>query len=326
MNARKFRIKAAKHAAWIAVSLWTGFTFAGYFTPVHTLAHDLVNFDLGPWQTFWVFFYSFATYGMAGFMREQVCKYMCPYARFQSVMFDPDTLIVTYDTGRGEPRGARAKSEDYKTAGKGDCVDCGICVQVCPTGIDIRNGLQYECIGCSACVDACDQVMDKLGYERGLVRYSTENALEKNFGRAEILAHLIRPRVLIYSAVLVAITIAAAWGIAVRLPLKVDVIRDRGVLAREVEGGLIENVYTLRIMNTDEQPHRYSIGVSGMPGIELAGPHETEVGPASTQSLVVSARVQPDAGPKGSQPIRFDIEAAGNPAIRLQEKAVFMMP
>jgi cytochrome c oxidase accessory protein FixG len=326
LDARKFGIKAAKHAAWIAVALWTGFTFAGYFTPVKTLAHDMASFDLGPWQTFWVFFYAFATYGMAGFMREQVCKYMCPYARFQSVMFDPDTLIVTYDAKRGEPRGARAKLEDYRAAGKGDCVDCGICVQVCPTGIDIRDGLQYECIGCSACIDACDQVMDKLGYARGLVRYSTENAMEKNFGHAEIVAHLIRPRVLVYGAVLMAITAAAAYGIAVRLPLKVDVIRDRGVLAREVEGGLIENVYTLRVMNTDEKPHRYRITVSGLNGIALSGAQDTEVNPASTQSLVVSARVPPEAGPKGSLPIHFDIEEADNPAVRLHEKAVFMIP
>jgi cytochrome c oxidase accessory protein FixG len=194
-------------------------------------------------------------------------------------------------------------------------------VQVCPTGIDIRNGLQYECIGCSACIDGCDQVMDKLGYARGLIRYSTENAMEKNFGRAEIIAHLIRPRILVYSAILAVITIAAAYSIAVRLPLRVDVIRDRGVFGREVEGGLIENVYTLRIMNTDEHPHRYRISVSGLNGITLAGASDVQVGPASTHSLVVSTRVPPEAGPKGSLPIRFDIEAEENQSIRLTEKA-----
>jgi cytochrome c oxidase accessory protein FixG len=326
LNGRKLRIKATKHAAWIAVALWTGFTFACYFTPAHTLARDLVDFNLGPWQTFWIFFYAFATYGMAGFMREQVCKYMCPYARFQSVMVDPDTLIVTYDRSRGEPRGVRSKKIDAAAANKGDCVDCNICVQVCPTGIDIRNGLQYECIGCSACIDGCDQVMDKLGYARGLIRYSTENAMEKNFGRAEIIAHLIRPRILVYSAILAVITIAAAYSIAVRLPLRVDVIRDRSVFGREVEGGLIENVYTLRIMNTDEHPHRYRIAVSGLTGITLAGASDVHVGPASTHSLVVSTRVPPEAGPKGSLPIRFEIEAEENSAIRLTEKAAFLMP
>jgi len=218
------------------------------------------------------------------------------------------------------------KSEDYKAAGKGDCIDCNICVQVCPTGIDIRNGLQYECIGCSACIDGCDQVMDKVGYARGLIRYSTENAMEKNFGRAEVIAHLIRPRIILYSVILVAITLVTAYSIAVRTPLKVDVIRDRGVLAREVEGGLIENVYTLRLMNTDEAPHHYHIGISGLDGIDLADIKDAEVASASTKSLVVSARVPIDNGGKGSLPIFFDIGATDAPAIRIKEKAVFIMP
>ena len=180
-SARKIGIKAAKHGAWIAVALWTGITFVGYFTPIRALLPAFATFNLGPWETFWVFFYGFATYGNAGWMREQVCKYMCPYARFQGVMFDPDTLIITYDPARGEPRGSRPKSVDPRAKGLGDCVDCEICVQVCPTGIDIRNGLQYECIACGACIDGCDQVMDKMGYPRGLIRYSTENAMRGKY-------------------------------------------------------------------------------------------------------------------------------------------------
>ncbi|HTG97044.1 MAG TPA: cytochrome c oxidase accessory protein CcoG, partial [Burkholderiales bacterium] len=176
--------KSTKHGLWIALSLWTGLTFVGYFTPIR----ELLTSDPGPWEAFWVVFYGFATYGNAGWMREQVCKYMCPYARFQSAMFDKDTLIITYDEKRGEPRG--------KGAGKGDCVDCGICVQVCPTGIDIRKGLQYECIGCAACIDGCDQVMDKVGRERGLIRYSTSHAMEG--GRTRVL----RSRVLVYSTLM----------------------------------------------------------------------------------------------------------------------------
>src|SRR5690349_19186544 len=178
--------KGAKHALWIALSLWTGFTFVGYVTPIRELWGAVLGFSTGPWETFWIAFYGFATYGNAGWMREQVCKYMCPYARFQSAMFDKDTLIITYDAARGEPRG--------KGKNKGDCVDCGICVQVCPTGIDIRNGLQYECIGCAACIDGCDQVMDKVGRERGLIRYSTTHAME---GKR---THVLRARVLIYAA------------------------------------------------------------------------------------------------------------------------------
>ena len=326
MNPRKLRLKIIKHAAWIVVALWTGFTFAGYFTPIETLGRDLLAFNLGPWQTFWIFFYAFATYGMAGFLREQVCKYMCPYARFQSVMFDPDTLIVTYDAARGESRGPRSKKEDYKAAGKGDCVDCGICVQVCPTGIDIRNGLQYECIGCSACIDACDEVMDKVGYPRGLIRYSTEHALEKNWGSKEIVGHVFRPRIFLYTAILIVITLAAAWGIATRLPLKVDVIRDRATLAREVEDEQIENVFTLRVMNTDERPHAYHVDVSGLDSLKLATPPDLSVPAAATKSFSVSLRVRNDAAKKGSHPIYLDVTDKENADVHLHEKAVFIMP
>jgi cytochrome c oxidase accessory protein FixG len=323
---RKLRIRASKHAVWIILSLWTGFTFAGYFTPIKTLAHDLVTWQLGPWQTFWIFFYAFATYGMAGFMREQVCKYMCPYARFQSVMFDPDTLIVTYDAARGEARGQRSKKEDFKAAGKGDCVDCDICVQVCPTGIDIRNGLQYECIGCSACIDGCDQVMDKVGYPRGLIRYSTERAMEQKLGKSEILSHLVRPRILIYGAVLIAIVSAAVYSIAIRSSLKVDVIRDRGILSREVAGGQIENIYNLRIMNTEEQPHRYHIEASGLNGIALENAADVEVGPATMQSIILSVRVPMESGATGSVPIHFHISSLENKSVQVDEKAVFIFP
>ncbi len=207
---RKLGLKAAKHAVWLAIALWTGFTFVGYFTPIRELWPDVWSASAGPWSTFWILFYGFATYGNAGWMREQVCKYMCPYARFQSAMFDPDTLIITYDERRGEPRGGRARGADLQALKLGDCVDCGICVQVCPTGIDISNGLQYECIGCAACIDGCNQVMDKMGYARGLIRYSTEHAIERGLDQAQMMKRAFRPRVLVYSAILWLIIIAAA--------------------------------------------------------------------------------------------------------------------
>ena len=150
-------------------------------------------------------FYGFATYGNAGFLREQVCKYMCPYARFQSAMFDKDTLIITYDATRGEPRGARTKGTDPKAQGLGDCIDCTLCVQVCPTGIDIRKGLQYECIACAACIDACDDVMDKVGYPRGLIRYDTQHGLE---GKP---THVLRPRIIVYGTLLALLIAGFAW-------------------------------------------------------------------------------------------------------------------
>lgn len=325
-SAEKFGRKASKHAAWIAVALWTGFTFVGYFTPIRELWGEVFSLGLGPWETFWILFYGFATWGNAGFMREQVCKYMCPYARFQGVMFDPDTLIVTYDVERGEPRGARGRKVDRKAAGKGDCVDCGICVQVCPTGIDIRDGLQYECIGCSACIDACDQVMAKVGYPKGLIRYSTENAIKEHWKGRDILRHLVRPRILIYTVLLTAVTSALVAAIALRVPLKVNVIRDRGTLAREVEGGLIENVYRLQVMNTSEEPRRYSIAVSGLPGIRLASEGVVEVAAASTRGVSARVRVPPEAGKTGSHPIRFAVRAIGEEDVSVDEKASFLLP
>jgi len=282
--------------------------------------------NLSGWETFWIFFYGGFTYLMAGFMREQVCKYMCPYARFQSVMFDPDTLIITYDPERGETRGARKKGVDAKAAGLGDCVDCGLCVQVCPTGIDIRNGLQYECIGCAACIDVCDQVMDKVGLPRGLVRYSTETAMTRHLTPKEIVSHVIRPRILLYTAILVLITGLAAWFLAHRIPLKVDIIRDRSTLAREADDGSIENVYTLQIMNTEEQPHRYKVTVDGLPGAEIAGTSEVEVPAASLQAFNTVVRVAPDAGKQGANPIHFEIAAAENADIKVREKASFLLP
>ena len=305
-GAKKLALKGAKHAAWIAVALWTGITFVGYFTPIREL---LLAHSPGPWEAFWVLFYGFATYGNAGWMREQVCKYMCPYARFQSAMFDKDTLIITYDSKRGEPRG--------KGEAKGDCVDCGICVQVCPTGIDIRNGLQYECIGCAACIDGCDQVMQKVGRPQKLIRYSTTHAME---GRA---TRVLRPRVLVYGFILLAITAAAAASLYLRVPLKVDVIRDRAAIAREVEGGLIENVYRLQIMNTTEQARAFEISVSGLPGIQVWG--EPTIGVPAATSRMVPVKVRAEPAQVGTHPIEFHVRALGTEGVAVREESVFIV-
>ncbi|MFD1710612.1 cytochrome c oxidase accessory protein CcoG [Ottowia sp. GY511] len=323
MSANKLWRKVGKQAAWIAVGLWTGFTFVGYFTPIRELAGHVVNLNLGPWETFWICFYGFATYGNGGYMREQVCKYMCPYARFQSAMFDKDTLIVTYDAKRGEPRGARSKKADHHALGLGDCVNCTLCVQVCPTGIDIRNGLQYDCISCAACIDVCDDVMDKVGYPRGLIRYSTERALEEGWGRSEILRRVLRPRVLIYSAILAAVTIALIASLFLRTPFKVDIVRDRATLARMVEGGKIENVYRVQIMNATEKPQQYSLSVDGLPGIQLVT--EPRVTIEGAQSLWVPVRLQIpyDAAKPGSHEIHIGVRADDG---EVREKSVFMVP
>jgi cytochrome c oxidase accessory protein FixG len=324
MNARKFRLKAIKHSLWLLVALWTGVTFVGYFTPIRELIGSIATVTLGPWEIFWIFFYAAFLYMMAGFMREQVCKYMCPYARFQGVMFDPDSLIITYDAERGEPRGLRKKNVDAKAKNLGDCVDCGICVQVCPTGIDIRNGLQYECIACAACIDACDTVMDKVGYPRGLVRYSTENALAKHYKPRDILAHLMRPRTILYTSILLVIISATAWSLSTRIPLRVDILRDRSTLYREADDGRIENVFTLNVMNTDAATHRYEINVSGIEGMDIAGERIIEVPAASNRSVLVIVSAQ-DAN-KGSNKIIFDIRALNHDTIAVREKTTFFMP
>jgi len=326
LSARKALLRGSRYAAWVAVALWTGFTFVGFFTPIKTLWGELMTFSFGPWETFWVLFYGTFTYIFAGHLREQVCKYMCPYARFQGVMFDPDTLVITYDEERGEPRGTRRKNVDYKAQGKGDCVDCGICVQVCPTGIDIRQGLQYECIGCAACIDACDQVMEKMDYPKGLIRYSTEHAIAQHWGWKDIAGHIIRPRVVIYTAILTVVTIAWIWGLATKPVLRVDVIRDRATLAREVEGGLIENLYRLQVMNVSEKAHRYTMSVTGLDGIALAGESMIEVPAASNKSILVQVRVPPESGKKGSNVIHFDVKSQSDEKVAVHEKATFLMP
>jgi cytochrome c oxidase accessory protein FixG len=326
MSVEKFARKSAKHAVWGAVAIWTGFSFVGYFTPIHTLAGEVAALTLGPWEWFWVLFYSFATYGNAGWMREQVCKYICPYARFQSAMFDKDSLIITYDTGRGEPRGARSKNDPDAAKHLGDCIDCSLCVQVCPTGIDIRKGLQYECIGCAACIDACNSVMDKISAPRGLVRYWTDHAQTYRWSSAHILRHMVRPRVLIYSAVLLVIVSVFFGTLLTRTPVKMDVIRDRGSMGREVENGQIENVYRLQIMNTDESRHHYHIGVEGIEGITLQGTGEVTLGSTESRSVPVDVRVPEGKGSKGSNKIWFTLIDTDHPEVSLREKAVFFVP
>jgi cytochrome c oxidase accessory protein FixG len=325
MGARKLRLKATKHALWIALSLWTGITFVGYFTPIRELLGSVAALSLGPWEWFWVLFYGFATYGNAGWMREQVCKYMCPYARFQSVMFDQDTLIVTYDYNRGEPRGSRGRSVDRQAKGLGDCVDCGICVQVCPTGIDIRNGLQYECIGCGACVDGCNQVMDKMGYPRGLIRFSTENVIKHKYADQDIRRHVLRPRTLIYTAILSAVIAAVVATLYLRVPLKVNIIRDRATLVRETRDGLLENAYRIQIYNTAERARRFTISASGIDGLELATDEAQPIQVAGASSRTVSVRLlaDPAKARAGSQRVFFHVQALEDEKVKTDEKSSF---
>ena len=314
-GATKLLRKGGKQLAWLAIALFTGFTFVGYFMPIHGLTAQTLALQLSPWATFWVFFYGFATYGNAGFLREQVCKQMCPYARFQSALIDMDSMVIAYDAGRGENRGARPRKADPKALGLGDCVDCTLCVQVCPTGIDIRNGLQNECIACAACIDVCDDVMGKMGYAPGLIRYSSGNGIEKGWNRARMLRRVWRPRVLIYGALLLVLGTAFVWSLSNRNDFVVAVSRDRGALARMVGNGNIENTYRLQITNSTEQPQRYTASVSGVEGLRLDTDASLTVAATSTgdqalrlvlpattaqahsgQTLAVVFQIGPDTG------------------------------
>ncbi len=324
-SAQKLYKKTLKQVLWIALAAWTGFTFVGYFTPIHKLSSEILSFQLGPWELFWVIFYGFATYGNAGYMREQVCLYMCPYARFQSAMFDHDTLIVSYDSARGETRGGRSKHDDPVHLGLGSCVDCTLCVQVCPTGIDIRDGLQYECIGCGACADVCDTVMEKMGYAKGLVKYVTQNALTNGLSNSQMWRRILRPRVLLYSAFL--LTLICFWigSLSLRVPLKFDIVRDRGSLARITEHGTLENVYRIQIMNATEEDQTYLLSVSGIDGIYVQS--NTTLKVKATHSSWVPVQVDiPYAGSTvGSHKIKFELTPISAP-YRVTEGSVFVVP
>ena len=326
-SAAKLARKGGKHAAWLGLALWTGFSFVGYFSPIRQLAREALALSMSPWEAFWVLFYGFATYGNAGWMREQLCKYMCPYARFQSAMIDRDSMIIAYDGGRGEPRGSRRRGADARALGQGDCVDCKLCVQVCPTGIDIRQGLQNECIGCAACVDVCDQVMERIGSPRGLIRYATENGVAKGWTRAQMARRVLRPRVLAYGAALGAIVVAFAAAVALRSPFRVDIVRDRNTLARVVDDGAIENVYRLQLQNAAAGTGRYRLAVSGIAGLALTPGASVEVAPAQIASVVVHLRLPADAAQplRGqSTPIRFEVRDDGGATVR--EKSTFYVP
>lgn len=338
-SSKKMLKKSTKHLLWITFALWTGFTFVGYFTPIRDLFSEFVHLDVSPWEIFWVGFYGFATYGNAGFLREQVCKYMCPYARFQSAMFDDDTLMVTYNEVRGEPRGGRSSKIDSESLALGSCIDCSLCVQVCPTGIDIRNGLQYECINCGACADVCDNVMDKMGYERGLIKFSTQNAITKNWSRQQILQHVLRPRVLIYAAVITLLVSALAASLWLRTPFRVNVMRDRGVMDRLSDDGKLENVYRLQIMNGTETAQHYTLHVTGIKNIEMESEdinqdekaeHSSHnrsllVNSAESRSVIVDLKIPDGELESGSHKIEFEIINLES-GDKVEEKSVFLVP
>ncbi len=320
-NRSKVFKKATKHIIWLLISFATGLTFVGYFYPIRELIFDFFTLNsVSDWAYFWVLFFTVATYANAGWLREQVCLYMCPYARFQSVMFDKDTMIVSYNPARGEPRGSRKKSADPAKAGLGDCIDCDMCVQVCPTGIDIRDGLQYECIGCALCIDACDQIMDKMNYPSGLISYSNENSLE---GKK---SHLVRPKSIGYGLVLSIMIGAVIYTLAARVPLGLDVIKDRGALYQLTGMGKIENSYTLKVMNMAEEERAFTLSVNGMEGMTITTTTEFSVESGEVYSLPTSIEVNPKSMIETNNDIQFIIKAVDDNTITAESDSRFLGP
>ncbi len=318
MDFDKFWRKSLKHTSWVLFSLFTSLTFAGYFTPIRDLMVDFFTFEASAYAVGSVLFFTFCTYGNAGWMREIMCLHMCPYSRFQSAMFDKDTFTVAYDAARGENRGPRGRKQDPKALGLGDCIDCSLCVQVCPTGIDIRNGLQYECINCGACIDACDGVMEKMKYDKGLISYTTERNLE-----SAKKTHVLRPKLIGYSVVLLVMCGILAADIMTRMPMDLDIIRDRNQLFRINNEGLVENTYTLKVLNKSQQVQRYQISVEGLDQFEVLGKTEFDVNSGESYSVPLSIVVDPYDLKRPVTEFNFVLQPVTDPSTQLAQPSNF---
>ena len=321
LSSRKIGIKALKHFSWIVFALFTGFTFVGFFSPIHELVDKLADFSYGPWETFWILFYSLATYGNAGWLKEQVCIYMCPYARFQSAMFDEDTLIIAYDDKRGESRGSRKKKDpNYKEQGLGDCIDCEQCVHVCPTGIDIREGLQYECIACAACIDVCDTVMEKMDYPKGLISYTTDN---QQIGEGK---HILRPKTFFYALLWFSMIAGFVYSINQRIPLGIDTIRDRSSLYTTTVDGLVENVYSVKVLNMSQKQMTYTIEVSGIDSIKILGDSKVVIASGEVMTIPIRLQIDPMELKSSSTTITFTAQSVDDPDVVAESESRFLGP
>jgi len=315
----KIAKKGAKYALWVLFSVWTGFTFVGYFSPIRELTPRFIGFDMGSAETFWIFFYALMIWLLGAAMREQVCIYMCPYARFQSVMYDPDTLLIAYDTERGEPR---TRGKPKQKDDKGDCVDCSVCVQVCPMGIDIRDGLQYQCTGCALCIDACNNIMDKIGRPRDLIRYTTENRLAGKH------TSVLRPRVFIYASLITSMLVAVGWGLANRNPIALDIIRDRSTLFRDSGDGNIENLFRLRIINKDDSAHVFEVDIEGLKGalIDMDSAIPT-VGSGTIHDHIIRIKIDPgNLNGERSTEFQMNLKATDDDTLSVSEDSVYLGP
>jgi len=279
--------KTAKHIGWLTVSLLTGLAFCSYFVPVDKLYIEFFTGQTGSITLLMIAIFTISTYANAGWMRSIFCIHMCPYSRFQSAMFDKNTYIVAYDAARGESRGPRSRKTPREETGLGDCVDCDLCVQVCPSGIDIREGLQYECINCGACIDACDETMDKMNYPRGLISYTSEQALEGKETK------VLRPKIIGYGLILLVMIGFFVTNIATLTTAEMEIVRDRNSLYRENIDGLIENTYTLKVLNKTIETQQYNISFTGLSDATLIGPKQITIRSGEVFTQPISIAVDP---------------------------------
>ncbi|MCB1592170.1 MAG: cytochrome c oxidase accessory protein CcoG [Alphaproteobacteria bacterium] len=294
---------AATHFLWLVIAWVTAGSFVLYFNDAPTLVWSFFELNVSSTVLAFIAGLTFSTYVMAGFAREQVCIYMCPYARFQSAMFDSDTLIIGYDEVRGEKRGKHKKGEPWD--GRGHCVDCTACVQVCPMGIDIRDGLQMECIACGLCVDACNNIMDKVELPRGLIRYDTERRMSlPEAERSKKVVHLMRPRTFYYVVILALVGGVMLYALITRAPQELHVLHDRNPLFVALSDGSIRNGYVLKILNKTHDHRRYSVSVEGLENVVLeiqgAGdiqPENLYVEADSVGSFHITVSAAVEAGP-----------------------------
>ena len=320
------------HLLWLLVAFVTGLTFVLYWGDAPVLGAQFFAGE-APFAAYTTaLFLTATTYVMAGIAREQVCTYMCPYARFQAVMFDRDTLIVSYDTKRGEGSRGRAKlgkalktPEARAAAGVGDCIDCGYCVQVCPTGIDIRNGLQIQCISCALCIDACDTIMDSLGWERGLVGYSSERREET--GQR---ARLLRPKVIGYAAVLVLAVGLLGWSIAQQAAFDLTVAQERQPIYVQLSDGRIQNSYEIKVNNKTDRTLTLRFHAEGLPdgaALDLGRFTEVSLDPEQRLRLAAKVRVAPVEFDGLSHPFEIVAEPQGRPELAaVRHPSVFYLP
>ncbi|MFT6791189.1 MAG: cytochrome c oxidase accessory protein FixG [Cellvibrionaceae bacterium] len=321
--------RSSKYTLWLIIAFITGATFISYFYPIRELLlgflprlndNAMLVWDGSASATLWTLFFTFMTFMNAGFLREQVCIYMCPYARFQSVMYDEDTLAVHYDEARGEQRGSRKIGENYEAKGMGDCVDCSWCVQVCPVDIDIRDGLQSECINCGLCVDACNAVMDTMNYSRGLIRYTSENQLKN--GKTTFL----RPRVFGYFALVVVMVTVFSVSLAYRNPVRIDIDRDRGVRMYKLQGDKVQNVYSVKINNMHTEPHEFSLRVDGPGDFTIVRYRSLPIEPNEIFTVPVRVEVDRSDLQQIKTAITFTLTAKDDTSIVAKEATTFIGP